>query len=108
MALSLLKTTVSPASGTVTPNALLYGFFEYHVNGALNVNVPTFMTDGQILVVSVSNTSGTSYALNWAYPGYFRVDGVYNEVIDTGLVRCLILFCNGGKAIEIANQSYNP
>jgi hypothetical protein len=66
MGLSLVKQTINNASGTYTPNALLYGGFAFVQTGAIHINAPANAADLQILAFSFHQAAaGAGWPITW-------------------------------------------
>lgn len=92
MALTLIKTVDNNASGSVTPNCLVSGLFEYHQIGNLFINAPTMCPDGGIFAVKIVQKGTTGHSVTWD-SGYLTQDELYAGGDGTdGTVECLHIF----------------
>lgn len=82
MAVSLVKTTINNATGSVTPNMLLYGMFEYNQgDAALHINAPSFAGDGQLFCIKVYQVSSQEVTWDSSYRGSVYSGGPGNTNI---------------------------
>ena len=64
--LNLGVTTVNNASGTVTPNFLLVGMYEYHQTGTLHVNAPLNTPDGGVFAIRIQqDVNDPGWPVTW-------------------------------------------
>lgn len=107
MTLSLLKTTGN-VSGPVTPNALLYGFFEFTIYGDLVMNTPSLASDGQFISIAFVQPTSTvrtvTWNPTWVTPlGQSQFDG---SGLGAGNKWQGLFFCNDGKQIMVNGFNY--
>lgn len=60
-----MRAEFNNVSGSVTPNALLTGFFVYNIVGPTTINMPTNISQGQVFYIRLNNAEALD-EVTWA------------------------------------------
>lgn len=105
MAASLLKTSAT-VSSSVTPNALLYGYFNYTLGGDVLINAPSLATDGQFIAIRLTQPAGTSRNITWDSSYKPGAQALTNGGLGVGDSWYGLFFCDNGSQLLLGSGNF--
>jgi hypothetical protein len=83
--------TVLTYSASITPNALLASRFELILTGDTTINVPTNLTEGQVIVYRIRQDGTGGYTVTWHSD--YRTGQIPNIVVSDGADETTYVIC---------------